>query len=77
MSDKRGPSISARFNSTYIGIIGVESVVDSDSVFLTTYDDRASRWSFSSASSYHTRDIYLTKEETVENIYPCAFVAKV
>ena len=48
-----------------------------DSEFLVTLYGRASRFSSSSASSYHARDIYLTEEKTIENIHPCAFVAKV
>ena len=52
--------------------------MDADSAFIATMDDRAStRFSFSSASSYFASVSYLTEEETVEDLYPCAFISKV
>ena len=58
-------------------MVGVTSTMDADSVFLATMDDRASKFSFSSASSYFASAFYLTEEGTIEDIHPCAFVSKV
>ena len=52
--------------------------MDADSAFIATMDDRAStRFSFSSASSYFASVSYLTEEETIEDLHPCAFILKV
>ena len=77
MSYRRGPSRSTQFTSKYKGMLGVEFIIHKDSAFLVTLYGNASRFSFSSASSYYARDMYLTEKKTIENIHPCAFVAKV
>ena len=49
-----------------------------DSAFLgriDLYDDHA--FSFSSASSYFTKNTYVSEDGTIEDIHPCAFTAKV
>ena len=74
---RKGPKRSSRFSSSYKGMVGVTSTMDADSVFLATMDDRASKFSFSSASSYFASAFYLTEEGTIEDIHPCAFVSKV
>lgn len=58
-------------------MVGVTSTMDAYSVSLDTMDDKASKFSFSSASSYFASATYLTEEGTIEDIHPCAFVSKV
>ena len=74
---RRGPSRSSRFTSSYKGMVGVKSTMDADSAFIATMDDRTSKFSFSSASSYFASALYLTEEETLEDLHPCAFISKV
>ena len=74
---RRGPTRSSRFTSSYKGMLGVKSTMDADSAFIATMDDRAStRFSFSPASSYFASVTYLTEEETIEDLHPCAFILK-
>lgn len=47
ISNRKGPNRSVKFTSSYKGILGVQSIIDADIVFLVTLDDRASKFSFS------------------------------
>jgi len=42
---------------------------------LATMDNRSSNFSFSSASNYYASTSYLTEEEILEDIHPCAFIS--
>ena len=73
---RMGPSRSARFSSSYRGIMGAYYTRDADCAFMTTMDDREPKFSFFSASSNYTSTSYLSEEETTEDIYPCVFAYK-
>ena len=58
-------------------MVGINATLDADSEFLTTVDHVSPEFSFSSASSCLTSAIYLSEEETIEDMHPCAFISKV
>ena len=75
---RRGPPRSSKFTSSYKGMLGVKSTMDADSAFIATIDDRATnKFAFSSASSYFASVTFLSEEETMEDLHPCAFISKV
>ena len=41
ISNRKGSNRSIKFTSSYKGILGVQSIIDADVVFLVTLDDRA------------------------------------
>lgn len=55
----------------------MKSTMDADSAFLATMDDRSSKISFSTASSYFVSASFLSEEDTIEDTHPCVFISKV
>ena len=58
-------------------MINVEDKKDAGSVFLSTVDTYVSGSSFLLEASYFEHDSYLTKEDAIEYVHPCTFLAKV
>ena len=74
---RKGPIRSSWFTSSYKYMLGVKATMDANSAFVAPMDDRTSKFSFSSTSSYFASASYLTEEETLEGLYPYAFISKV
>ena len=58
-------------------MVGKVLIVDTYVAFLGSIDLYCAKFSFSLASSYFDKGMYLTDDNTFEDIYPCVFVAKV
>ena len=80
-TSRRGPARAAKVPISYRGMVGMKKEHPQqtvDSAFLGRIDlCNDHTFSFSSASSYFTRDTYLSEDGTMEDIHPCAFTAKV
>ena len=74
---RRDPKRASKYTSSYKGMVGMMSTMDADSAFLATMDDEQSKFSFSSAYSYLASTSFLSEEDTIEEIHPCAFISKV
>jgi hypothetical protein len=78
---RRGPARAAKVPMSYRGMVCMKKEHPQqtvDSIFLGRIDlcdDHT--FSFSSAFNYFTRDTYLSEDDTMEDIHPCAFTTKV
>ena len=78
MTLRRGPDREAKVTTDYSGMIEKGNLKSVNNAFLETVDPYDSHtFLVSSASSFHTRDTYLSEDDTLEDLHPCAFVSKV
>ena len=77
MTLKRRLDRAAKFPTDYSGMIGKGILKSADNTCLeTVYPYDLHTFSLSSASSLHTRDTYLSEDDTLEDLHPCAFLSK-
>ena len=74
---RKGPKRAVRFTSSYKCMVGLISTMEADNAFLATMDNEKSKYTFSSAYSYLASTSFLSEEETIEDVHPCAFISKV
>ena len=77
---RRGPSRKAKIPMSYREMVGRNDnrQKDTDTAILATMDPyNSSKFSFSSASSYHVRDTFISEDGTIEGMHTCALIKKV
>ena len=63
---------------SYTSLIGIvkEQLYQNDNVFVSTYEPSDTSKLSTSATRAHESNQYMSPDDSIENIHPCAFIAK-